>query len=284
MKHCIDSAERFVTRNYNRIKVSVCGSGTDIILLLGRKTSPSSIIEMKPLISFLEDKYTVVTFDYPGSGQSKNYQSKRTLDNITIEIHDVMNALGYTSYVIAAFTYSGLYSLYYIQKYPNEVKAIIGIDAFVSNQGTDLSLKEKTRFYNDLWRNHHQSKCLSWIVEKAAAIYLKQAKSYTYSDEDIDSYSNSASYMLNNMTTLDEYKCPDENFKVLQNVHFPQNIPIMFILSEHRCKKMRNWYDWHKPLLQNSDGKIIILKGGKNLHLTQPEKLADQIKSFTPEG
>lgn len=284
MKHFIDAYGYVVTYGYNRIKVSVGSPREKVILLLGRKTSPSSIIEMKPLVDCLEECYTVVTLDYLGTGSSDNYHSKRTLENITSEIHEVMELMGYTKYTIAAVAYAGLYALYYSNRYADEVEAVIGIDAFVAEQNNIEGYRENINFTYYMWQDFHKSRFVQWLVKKSAAHYLKKSKSYTHSKIDIEHYSNNAVYMLSNMMLLDEYKCADENFKELEGIHFHKNIPVLFILSSQRIMQIHNWYDLHKKLLPNSNSKIIILKGGKNLHLTQPERLAAEIKFFMLAG
>ena len=280
MQHCIDSYGNVITHDYSRIKISVNGSGQKVILLLGRKTSPSSIIEMKPLIHFLEDKYTVVTLNYLGSDSSDNYHSMRTLENITSEIHEVMELLGYTNYAIAAVAYAGLYSLYYANKYADEVTAVIGIDSFVAEQRNNKKHEKLVKSKQDIWKDFRHSKFVLWIAEKVAAQYLKKAKSYTYSADEINTYSDNAVYMLENMTLLDEYKCPDENFETLDNVLFPAHIPVLFILSSYRSRKIHGWYDLHKMLLQNDRSELITLRGGKDLHLTKSEHLAKRMDEF----
>ncbi|MCH5213258.1 MAG: alpha/beta hydrolase [Oscillospiraceae bacterium] len=280
MQHCIDSYGNVVTHDYNRIKISVSGSGQKIILLLGRKTSPSSIIELKPLIHFLEDKYTVVTMNYLGSDSSDNYHSMRTLENITSEIHEVMELLGYTNYIVISLAFAGLYSLYYANKYSDEVTAVVGIDSFVAEQRNNKRHEENVKFVQDMWLNFRHSRFIQRIVEKAASQYLKKSKSYIYSKEEIETYSNNAIYMLENMTLLDEYKCPDENFETLNHVSFHDNIPVLFILSSHRSRIIRGWYDLHKKLLRSNNSKIITLKSSKNLHLTHTEKIAKEIDEF----
>lgn len=272
MRHCIDSYGNVVIGSYSRIKVLVSGSGEEVILILGRRTSPSSIIEMKPLVHFLEDQYTIVTLDYPGSGSSDNYHSMRTLDNITSELHEVMELLGYTKYTIVSLAYAGLYSLYYANKYADEIKAIVCIDSFVAEQIKNETHKENLGVVNDILEEFHNSSFAQWIIEKVSAWYLKRVKSYVYTQNEIEIYSNTAAYMYKNMTLLDEYKCLDENFETLDNISFPLNIPALFILSKYRSKKNNGWYGLHKNLSGNSGSKIVTLKGGKNLHLKQPER------------
>lgn len=280
MRHCMNSYKNVYTSTRSRIKASVSGSGEDVILILGRKTSPSSITEMKPLVHFLAEKYTVVTLDYPGSGSSDNYHSMRTLDNITSELHEVMELLGYTKYTIISLAYAGLYSLYYSNKYPDEIKAVVGIDSFVAEQTKNEIREDILRFVNDTLTEFHDSAFVQWVVEKVSAQFLKCVKSYTYTQDEIEIYSNTAAYMYKNMPLLDEYKCPDENFKTLEDVSFQSHIPVLFILSKRRSRRIKGWYNLHKKLSENSVSKIVTLKGGKNLHLKQPERLAEEIRAF----
>ncbi|MDO5399168.1 MAG: hypothetical protein Q4G33_14720 [bacterium] len=84
------------------------------------------------------------------------------------------------------------------------------------------------------------------------------------------------------MTLLDKYKCPNENFEMLDNKSYPLHIPVLFILSNRRSRGIKGWYDQHKKLSENPGSEIITLKGGKNLHLRQLERLAEEIKNFLP--
>jgi len=235
---------------------------------------------MKPLIHYLEENYTVVTLDYLGTSSSDNYHSKRTLENITGEIHEVMELLGYTYYTIVAVAYAGLYSLYYSNRYTDEVRTIVGIDAFAAEQNNNETYRENVRFTDYVWRDFHKSRIVQWIVEKAAKHYLKRAKTYVYDAKDMESYALSAACMLENIQLLDDYKCDDENFKELENVRFPEHIPVLFILSNHRRRKISGWYDMHCRLPTNSNSKIILSSGGRNLHITQAKYLAEEINAF----
>ena len=280
MKHYMGTHGIINITHHRKVNVSVCGSGKKVILLLARKTSPFPILEMKALIYYLQEKFKVVALDYLGSGYSDDYHTERTLDNITSEIHEVMLSLGYTNYIVAAHAYAGLYSLYYANKYADEVKAVIGIDSFVAEQIDDDTNSEKSKFCRNMWLDYHKSQLLQWCVKKAASYHLNRADREIYTSEEVKTYSNLARHRLAEMTLLERYDCYKENFDSVRGLQIPINIPMLCILSSYRNKKIHNWYDLHQKLSENSDSKIVTLKGGKNLHLKQPKRLAEEIRAF----
>lgn len=52
--------------------VSIDGSGKEILVIFPCYGSPSPILEIKALVSFLSKKYTVVTVEGFGNGQSES--------------------------------------------------------------------------------------------------------------------------------------------------------------------------------------------------------------------
>lgn len=280
IEHHMNNCKLITISHRRRVNVSVCGSGKEVILLLARKTSPFPVLEMKPLIYHLQEQFVVVALDYLGSGYSDDYHTKRTLDNVTNEIHEVMLSLGYTKYIIAVQSYAGLYSLYYANKYTDEVKAVIGIDAFVPEQVNDTEKNEMAKFYHDMWRDHNKSRILQWGVKKAAAYYLSKEKNRLYTADDIKIYSSLAQHRLDEMNLFERYNCHQENFRKLRDVFFPSCISVLFILSSYRCAKTHNWYNIHKNMLPNNSSKIVTINGKKNIHLTHAARISEEILDF----
>jgi triacylglycerol esterase/lipase EstA (alpha/beta hydrolase family) len=123
----------FIEVDGNKMCVDIKGHGNKVVVLLTGWGSPSPILDMKPLAAQLSDNYTVVTVDYLGYGLSDVTDKERSIENITAELHTVLQKLGYTKYTLMAHSISGLYSLYYTNLYPNEVEAFVGIDSSVAN-------------------------------------------------------------------------------------------------------------------------------------------------------
>ena len=144
----------------------------------------------------------------------------------------------------------------------------------------DDTNSEKSNFCRNLWLDYHKSHLLQGLVKKIAAFHLYGADRKIYTDEEIKIYSNLARRRLAEMTLLERYDCHKENFDSVRGSFFPANIPMLCILSSHRIKKIKDWYGLHKNLSENPGSKIVTLKGGKDLHLKQSERLAEEIKAF----
>ncbi|HEX3078608.1 MAG TPA: alpha/beta hydrolase, partial [Lachnospiraceae bacterium] len=114
--------------------VDIKGSGEKVIVLLPGFASISPVLEMASLADVLKESYTVITIEPFGYGLSDQTGKERTIENITEELHTVLSKLGYSKYTIMAHSLSGLYSIYYTNKYPNEVEAFVGIDSSVPKQ------------------------------------------------------------------------------------------------------------------------------------------------------
>lgn len=260
--------------------ISVKGSGDKIIVLLSGIASPSPIIEMEALTSFLIEKYTVVTLEYPGYGLSNPPKTERICKNIAEEIHEALNKLGFSRYSIAAHSISGVYSLYYANKYSNEIETIIGIDSSVPEQIDNKKMTGNLIAYAERNYNRKNSGFLWWIAGYTAKRLLRCSKDYKYSREDIKVYGLLSSLNLASKSVLEEYRNIPRNFGKIRDLKYPSNIPVLFILSKKSVRSYKDWYILHEEILGRNKGKIIILKGGHYLHLTQPQKVAEEMDEF----
>lgn len=70
------------------------------------------------------------------------------------------------------------------------------------------------------------------------------------------------------------------NFKAVQGLQFPKNLPVIFFLVKDD-PDIKNWTTQHEEQIKNSlHGKIILLEGTHYLHYTQSKVMADDLKSF----
>ncbi len=123
-------------KNYKSIEVKgktmrahVDGSGDKTIVMLSRWDSDSPIDDFLPLYDDLRKDYKVVVLEYFGYGNSNTTNQDRTNENMVQEIRTALNKLNIEPpYILMPYEISGLYSLYYANKYPSEVSAIVGLD------------------------------------------------------------------------------------------------------------------------------------------------------------
>lgn len=294
MGYFIHSYGELVSVGNKSVCVSSEGNSSDVIVLLAGISSPSPVLEMKALSSFLKETYTVVTIEYLGHGLSDLPDSERTIENITGEVHTVISQLdvlveaihntishlGYARYYLVAHSISGIYSLYYANKYSNEIRAFVGIDAVIPKQNDNRRFVKKmisSAQKNYLRRN---SKLWWWITNLTARKRLRKGKCYLYTKDEIYDYGLLAALQMSSEYLLNEYLYIDDNCNKMRNISFPAHIPILYILAQESEKQYPNWYKLHEELLGKNTGRIVSLKGGHYLHITQPEKVAEEIKNF----
>lgn len=182
--------KRKIPYNNKEISVSVTGSGDKLIVMLPGLGSPAPSVEFKALASGLSDKFKAVIIDYLNYGESSPSDTARTNENISEEIHFALNSLGYDKYSICAHSLSGIYGLYYANKYPKEVEAFIGLDSTVPQLIDDPKFIEKNLKMYEIRRKKTSSKLFCNMMRSSAKMLLKTARGYTFSDVDIRFYSD----------------------------------------------------------------------------------------------
>ena len=118
-----------VTVNGHRMNVSVKGEGPQTIVFLSGAGIASPILDFKNLSDSLSQKYKVVVVERAGYGFSQDSDRSRDVMEVLSETRQAL-AQAHVSgpYVIISHSMASLESLAWQEKYPNEVKALIGLD------------------------------------------------------------------------------------------------------------------------------------------------------------
>lgn len=116
--------------NGKTMQAYVTGSGEQTIIFLSGWATEDPIEDFMPLANELSNDFKVVILEYFGYGSSDITQETRSNKNIVDEIRLALKNLDLEPpYILMPHSMSGLYSLYYSYNYPDEVSAIIGLDA-----------------------------------------------------------------------------------------------------------------------------------------------------------
>ncbi len=113
----------------HNMSVYIEGTGdTTLVFMSGGGTS-SPILDFKSLYSLLSDDYKIAVVEKFGYGFSDVIDKGRDIDAILEDTRAALTAAGLTAlYVLCPHSMSGLEALYWAQKYPDEISAIIGLD------------------------------------------------------------------------------------------------------------------------------------------------------------
>ncbi|WP_066496148.1 alpha/beta fold hydrolase [Abyssisolibacter fermentans] len=258
---------KFVQINEEKMCVDISGSGNKVVVLLTGWCSPSPVLEMAPLREWLKDEYMVITIEYYGYGLSDITKKERTIENITEEIHCVLQSLGYSRYTFMAHSISGVYGLYYANQYPEEVEAFVGIDTSVPKQNEYMNTQKlnlKSAYISIFEKNIGILRIASKISSR---LIVDDVKGFIRSKEDTKLLIMLYLNKWFNKTVINEQQNSIENFKKCKYLKFPKEIPVLFFLSSKECEKLKQWYILHEEIITDKKrSKIVILEGSHFLH------------------
>lgn len=271
-----------VNVNGRNIRVSVTGKGEKTIILLSGLGTPSPITDFKPLAEQLGRHYQVVTLEYAGYGLSEDSDEPRTSQTFTKEIRDTLRQLNIKPpYILMPHSISGIYCLQYMKSYPKEVEAMIGIDASVPNQEKkDSELGVSEGLYN--LARFMDATGLTRISNLSGVEMLKDMQaSGSYTEVDMKNVTALVNRSSITKARYSEIKLLKNNCKALYDTKYPDNIPVLFILSKNSCKQEPSWVKLHKEVISNPEiQKITYLAGNHYLHWTQSKAIAEMADQF----
>lgn len=116
----------------HQMSVYTEGTGETTLVFMSGGGTCSLILDFKSLYSLLSDEYQIAVVEKFGYGFSDIVDRNRDIDVILEDTRAALTAAGLTApYVLCPHSMSGLEALYWAQKYPDEVTAIIGLDMAV---------------------------------------------------------------------------------------------------------------------------------------------------------
>jgi pimeloyl-ACP methyl ester carboxylesterase len=247
------------------------GNGNNKIVILPGVGSSSPYIECKTLIKELSTKYTTIVVEYFGYGWSDLTSSPRTAANIVDETRTALKNAGILPpYILVPHSISGLYSLYYASKYPDEIKAIIGLDITVPKQSIYENQISPLFYYNILRKMGIIRLAINIIP---SLYYLPIFSNKNYSKEDINIFKAMICRNYLNPTIDNEINMYTKNANDLLDYTFPNSIPITLIIANDTQKMSQklswkeDWITLHKNIIANNKlGKITLMDGGHNIY------------------
>ncbi|MED1441370.1 alpha/beta hydrolase [Aeribacillus composti] len=104
------------------------GDGENTIVLLSGLGTAAPVLDFEPLVNELAKNHKVVVVESFGYGWSNVTNKERTVENIVEGIRTALKSNIEGPYILMPHSISGIYSMYYANAYPDEAKAVIGID------------------------------------------------------------------------------------------------------------------------------------------------------------
>ena len=120
---------QMVSVNGHDMSVFVKGEGPQTLVFLSGAGTASPILDFKDLYDGLSKQYKIVVVERAGYGYSEDTSKSRDVSEVLSETRQAL-ARAHVSgpYIILSHSMASLETLLWQEKYPSEVKAIIGLD------------------------------------------------------------------------------------------------------------------------------------------------------------
>lgn len=269
---------QFVDINGNNMSIYVEGSGSRTLVFLSGGGTCSPILDFKSLYSLLRDDYRIVVVEKFGYGYSDIVDEDRNIQTILSETRLALNKAGIEGpYVLCPHSMSGIEALYWAQKYPDEIEAIIGLDMAVpeyyENMKINLALMKLGQYAADLGI----TRLIPTLAESDAI------KHGTLTNDEKNRYRAIFYNRTATVTMINEAKSVKDNARIVAQNGVPQ-VPMLLFISDGTGGTGFDKETWRriqeKYISEVESGKYIELDCPHYVHDYEYERISEEIKSF----
>lgn len=271
--------------------ISTIGEGEHTVVLLGDEEISCPTLLLEELAERLSSVCTVMTVDRLGTGFSEDTDAPRTAENIARELHEMLcGAEADFPVILCAHGTSGLYALEYAELYPSEVRAIIGLDAYVPAWGEYVQSSSGYAPEEYAWRSERaESRSLRWEHLEhflgfdrwsLTALDMLDHGTHRIANREIleELYLEGLASRAAGNERMELY----ENTRRLSGMRVPEDLPCCFLI--HYALTGDGGADWEQmtqSVISNDKiQKTILIAGNPYGIVTDPAPLAEQITSF----
>ena len=274
---------KLVKVNGNKMHVFSEGKGeVNLVFMAGAGTSCPTI-DFKPLWMKLTDEYKITVIEKAGYGWSNTNSSSRDIDTLLKETREALKKSGESGpYVLIAHSMSGLEAIYWSQKYPDEVKAIIGLDMTVPEVYLDDSFEYPSKGELNLMYLVSKIGLSRYMGRSNLEKNFPLLKSDELSKEDKEKLITifyRSSYTKNMLNEVDYIK---ENAIKIKSKKTPENIPMYFFIAKDSNQNIiPTWEEKLSEYISKiNSGEKKLLNCGHYMHHEKSEIIAAEIKEF----
>ncbi|MEX5270401.1 alpha/beta fold hydrolase [Kocuria sabuli] len=262
--------------------VDDAADGPTVVLLSGLGT-PAPALDFAPLVRELEG-YRVVVVEGFGYGYADMTAPERTVENVSQELHAALEAAGVEApYALAGHSLAGFYILDYVNRYPEEVSAVVGIDTTVPAFAADQDHAPAAEGGGVPWdRLASSTGLVRWVLLAAPDLALPADTAHT--SEEREQIRRMTIWNFTNPAVTDETRRIGDNAQQLEDVGFPADLPVLMLLAQDTVDQSSDWLASHEEQLQGvNDHELVVLDGGHYLHWTRSPEIAASITAFLDE-
>ena len=260
--------------NGHKINVYVEGDGPETIVVLSGAGIASPILDFKDVSDSLSKKYKVVIVERAGYGYSEDSNQSRDVMEVLSETRQALSQANISGpFIILSHSMASLESLAWQEKYPDEVKALVGLDWALPAS------------YEDLKDNQALLTVAYWSSKIGLLRYFPESfyiKNLTLTETERQQYKLLAYKQLMSQAMLNESNLVKENAKKIGNsIH--SKIPALLLVSngEDTTFSQSKWQHYAEKFSSDqSNVQVIYMDAPHELYHYQSHEIVSQIEDF----
>lgn len=268
---------QMVEVNGHSMHIYTEGEGDISLVFMSGGGTSSPVLDFKSLYSLLSDKYKIVVVEKKGYGFSEVADVDRDIDTILSETREALSKAEIKGqYILMPHSMSGIEALYWAQMYPDEVKAIIGLDMAVPESYVDYDFNMPLIKISSFAANIGITR---WIPDIAQGDATKYG---TLTDEEKELYSVIFFRRTATKTMINEIEKIKENAAKVEDGGQP-NIPMLMFSSngEGTGWDKDEWQAFQENYIKTIiNGELINLDASHYIHDIEYEKIATETETF----
>ena len=263
-----------VVVNGHQMNVYIKGEGSETIVFLSGAGIASPILDFKNLTDSLSKKYKVVVVERAGYGFSEDSDQSRDVMTVLSETRQALSQAEVSGpYVILSHSMASLESLAWQEKYPDEVKALVGLDWALPAS------------YEDLKDNQALLTVAYWSSKIGLLRYFPESfyiKNPTLTETERQQYKLLAYKQLMSQAMLHESRLAKENAKKVPSSINPK-IPALLMVSngDGTSFSQSEWQRYAERFASDqSNVQVVYMDAPHDLYHYQSDAIVSRIKEF----
>ena len=260
--------------NGHQMNVYVEGDGLETIVVLSGAGIASPILDFKNVSDSLSKKYKVVIVERAGYGYSEDSNQSRDVMEVLSETRQALSQANITGpFIIISHSMASLESLAWQEKYPDEVKSLVGLDWALPSS------------YEDLKDNQALLTVAYWSSKIGLLRYFPETfyiKNPTLTETERQQYKLLAYKQLMSQAMLHESRLAKENAKKVPSSINPK-IPALLLVSngEGTTFSQSEWHHYAETFASDqSNVQVIYMDAPHELYHYQSHEIVSQIEDF----
>ena len=263
-----------VVVNGHQMNVYIKGEGSETIVFLSGAGIASPILDFKNLTDSLSKNYKIVVVERAGYGYSEDSNQSRDVMEVLSETRQALSQANISGpFIILSHSMASLESLAWQEKYPDEVKALVGLDWALPAS------------YEDLKDNQALLTVAYWSSKIGLLRYFPESfyiKNPTLTEAERQQYKLLAYKQLMSQAMLHESRLAKENAKKVPSSINPK-IPALLMVSngDGTSFSQSEWQRYAERFASDqSNVQVVYMDAPHDLYHYQSDAIVSRIKEF----